>query len=454
MTIDRNKLHELTKVQLIDIMVGQVETINTLEARLAAFEKDSTTSSKPPSSDFSTVRTHSLREKSGKPSGGQEGHTGTTRLQVANPDVVIPLRPKRCARCGKSLEGIIGALKSKRQVADIPPINVIVREYRQEALQCSGCGAVSTGDYPDHIKAPFQIGENLKATVAYLNVAHHVPFERCTEILNDLLSVRISGGTVDTILTDASTLALPLYRAILDDIKAGRWTGGDETGTKVNGESYWQWVWQNERGSYYVIEPGRGYSVVEKHFGEDYRGTLVHDCWSAQNNTRAAAHQHCHPHYLRDLQFCIESERSRWAYEAQQFLLASERARDTIWQEGFSETIRAAIIQRYEERLIELTEQVTPGSVSRRIQKRMRIHKEKLLYFMRSPDIPFHNNSSERAIRNAKIHKKISGGFRSERGAQRHAVLLTLVETCKKRQMNILESLRLLFQGKLSFQGT
>ena len=73
---------------------------------------------------------------------------------------------------------------------------------------------------------------------------------------------------------------------------------------------------------------------------------------------------------------------------------------------------------------------------------------------MGDPDIPFDNNSSERAIRNAKLHKKISGGFRSDHGAERHVVLLSVIETCKKRKMDILASLKLMLQGKLSFQGT
>ncbi|MBI3293225.1 MAG: IS66 family transposase [Deltaproteobacteria bacterium] len=446
-------LEQFTKAQLVAIIIEQTEIIGQLEVRIAALEKNSGNSSKPPSTDLSPHHTHSLRERSGKPSGGQYGHPGVTRTQVANPDRVVLCRPTQCEKCGENLDGETGLIRRKRQEADIPPIAIEVTEYQQEMVSCRRCGHTTTGAFPTSITAPFQIGDNLKATIIYLNVAHHIPFERCTALLDDLLSVRIGEGSVDTALTDGSEHAQTLYRDILESIKQGAWVGGDETGTHVNGEKSWQWVWQNERGSYYAIEPCRGYRVVKEHFGEDYRGTLVSDCWSAQNNTKAGAHQHCHPHYLRDLQFSIETERSAWAYAAFRFLIASERARAAIWADGFDTTLRGKIVARYERELETLIGRPATGNVAQRIQKRMRKHQEKILYFMHDSDTPFHNNSSERAIRNAKLHKKISGGFRSEHGARRHAILLSVIETCKKRKMDILVSLRLLFQGKLSFQG-
>ncbi|MEK6837273.1 MAG: transposase, partial [Nanoarchaeota archaeon] len=243
-------------------------------------------------------------------------------------------RPDHCTNCGNNLIGSKGTIAAKRQEVDIPPLQAIVTEYQQENVICDTCGSENKGVFPDYITAPFQIGQNLKAMLVYLNVAHHLPFERCTQVLKDLLSVRLSEGALDNALTHAHEKATVLYSEIMEEIKKEQWVGSDETGTKINGTTVWEWVWQSVRESYYAIERGRGYAVVEKHFGEDYTGILVHDGWSAQNNTNAKAHQHCHPHYLRALQFCVDVERSRWAYETMQFLYASERARDVIWTLG------------------------------------------------------------------------------------------------------------------------
>ena len=60
---------------------------------------------------------------------------------------------------------------------------------------------------------------------------------------------------------------------------------------------------------------------------------MLHDCFSAQNNTVANDHQLCHPHLLRDLIFCLELENSSWAFNMIHLLLKSEKAREVIWKD-------------------------------------------------------------------------------------------------------------------------
>lgn len=453
MPLDRRQFHEFTKEQLIDTICDQAIQIETLKSEIAALKKDSSTSSKPPSTDRKPNRTQSLRQPSGKPNGGQPGHQGATRLQVENPDMTIPCRPHHCARCGAGLAGVPGTPAGTRQEADIPPIQITVTAYRREEVVCPCCGERNRGSFPEGVNAPFQIGLNLKSLVVYLNIAHHIPFERLTDILSDLLAIRISQGTIDNTLNDAERAGAALAAEILSQIKREAWVGSDETGTRVMGDNWWQWTWQNLAGAYYAIEPSRGSDVVEAHFGSDYRGKLLHDCWAAQNNTPARAHQLCHPHLLRDLQFCREAERSRWANTMAHFLLETEQARDAVWREGYDPRQRERAIRSYHRRFQRLIRGQVKGKETRTLLKRFQKHADKILTFLSDPDLPFHNNSSEQAIRNAKLHKKVSGGFRSERGARRHAVLLSIVETCKKRKMDILASLKLMLQGRLSFQA-
>jgi len=447
-----SQLQELTKEQLVELVLVLYQTIQTLETRIAAFEKNSSNSSKPPSSDFLPKRNQSIRQPSGKPSGGQTGHSGTTHMQVKHPDTIIPCTPSLCEQCGTDLSNVSGNLTGIRQEADIPPIAVTVTEYQQEEIVCPCCQHRNKGSFPEGIKGSFQIGGNLKSLVVYLNIAHHIPFERLTRILSDMLSVRLSEGTVDNVLDEAGVTGTPLSLDILDEIKQQSWTGSDETGVRVEAKTWWQWTWQNLTGTYYTIEPSRGYDVVKAHFGENYEGDLVHDCWSVQNNTRAKRHQLCHPHLLRDLQFCVDAEGSRWAQKMVKFLLETEQIRDTLWSEGYDPNAREHAVQSYHLRLNRLIKRRIKGTESNKLQNRFRKHRNKILTFLSDPNLPFHNNSSEQAIRNAKLHKKISGGFRSERGARRHAVLLSIIETCKKRKMDILQSLKSLFQGTLSFQ--
>ena len=444
------------QIEKLEILIANFQTeIQILRNEIQVLKKDSSNSSKPPSSDINhnPQKNQSLRQSTGKKSGGQKGHAGITRKQTTSPDKTVLCKPDKCSECGKDLTNQTGKLIASRQEIDIPQIKPVTVEYQQEEIICS-CGCRNKGSFPCHINSPFQIGQNLRSFIVYLNTAHHIPFNRLTQIVDDILNIKISEGSIDNILDNFHQQGIQIRDLILQDIKKQKWTGSDETGTRVENKTWWQWVWQNKIGSFYAIEPSRGYEVVKKHFGEDYTGALIHDCWSAQNNTVAGGHQLCHPHLLRDLIFCMEIEKSKWAYEMKRFLLSSEKARDIVWRDGFNPALRQRIILEYQGKLKWLIEQPITGKESRRLRKRFKKHSKKIFYFMNDPDIPYHNNSSERAIRNAKLHQKISGCFRSAKGAERRSVILSIIETCKKRKINVLNSLQKVFHGNFSFEGT
>ncbi len=263
----------------------------------------------------------SLRQKSDKKSGGQEGHKGINREQSNKPDKIVCCRPNKCANCGKDLSKQKGIIIAIKQEIDIPPIKSETTEYQQEEIKCV-CGHCNKGKFTEHINAPMQIGQNLKSFIVYLNASHYMPYKRLTQIMKDLLNISLSEGTIENTLDCFHQQGTSIYEQILLDVKKQKWTGSDETGIRVENSAWRQWAWQNKAGSFYAIEQSRGCAVVKKYFGEDYIGTLIHDCWSAQNNTAAKGHQLCHPHLLRDLIFCMEVEKSKWAYETKCLLLA------------------------------------------------------------------------------------------------------------------------------------
>ena len=149
----------------------------------------------------------------------------------------------------------------------------------------------------------------------------------------------------------------------------------------------------------------------------------------------------------------IKTYRFKWAYEWNTFLAASQKARNRIFLEGFSPEIRSAVIQEYHQKLRLFLVKNGTNNDTLRLQKRRIKHQRSILLFMSDPNIPFHNNSSERAIRMAKVKQKISGGFRSKRGAERHAVLLSIIETAKKQGLNILETIQGALNQLLVFEG-
>ena len=141
---------------------------------------------------------------------------------------------------------------------------------------------------------------------------HHIPYKRLSVLCGNLFNFEIGEETIENTLETGYQKGMPIVKKILKRIKTYPWIGTDETGVKINGKNWWQWVWQNTIGAYFVIAKGRGLGIVDKYFGHDYLGILVHDCLAAHNNTlTAGGHQLCLVHIFRDLIFDIEFEHQK-----------------------------------------------------------------------------------------------------------------------------------------------
>lgn len=153
------------------------ERLQVLESRL---NQNSRNSSKPPSTDyFSKVKPNpkSLRKKSGKKPGGQEGHSGTTLEMVDNPVQIIEHSLSYCKECGHILEDIEAEAYEKRQIFDIPPVNLTVTEHRSQIKTCTNCGRLNKADFPESVKYPVQYGPNISSSAIYFKNHHFIPYE-------------------------------------------------------------------------------------------------------------------------------------------------------------------------------------------------------------------------------------------------------------------------------------
>src|SRR5512134_2699 len=155
-----------------------VERIQKLEDQLA---KNSRNSGKPPSSDGydqPMPRPKSLRKRSRRKSGGQRGHPGETLKSVAKPDFIKVHRVHECQHCGQSLERRKAMGHEKRQVFDLPKVQMKVTEHRAEIKTCSRCGKESRAAFPQEVSKAMQYGTEIKAQIVYLNTEQHLPLER------------------------------------------------------------------------------------------------------------------------------------------------------------------------------------------------------------------------------------------------------------------------------------
>jgi transposase len=146
---------------------GQLaERIQKLEDQIA---KNNINSGKPPSSDGLRKKPKSLRHKSGKKSGGQPGHAGSTPKLVDQPDRIEIHRVKRCPHCHTNLKAVEASRYEKRQVFEVPPTRVEVTEHRAEIKDCPLCHHTTTSEFSEQVSQPVQYGDRLKAQMVYFN---------------------------------------------------------------------------------------------------------------------------------------------------------------------------------------------------------------------------------------------------------------------------------------------
>ncbi len=415
------------------------------EIRLLRNGKNSGTSHTPPSHQIGRSNTKSLREKTDRKTGGQQGHEGTTLRIKEVPDETINYTPQYCNGCGEDLQHIASTLKESRQEVVIPPIQACYVEHRSHSKVCTGCGKLCTAALPGHLTAPIQYGGSVAAMVSYLSVYQYVPYYRMTVLLKDLFGLPISQGSIDNLLERTTKKALPIYNTIQQKIQQSQVVGSDETGASFGGKKGWFHAWQTTVLTFIAASLNRGYKTIEQYFSDGFPLSIyVSDCWAAQLKVAAFLHQLCTAHLLRELRNFEDALDCKWSMAMKQLLHDAIALKKQLTSQDYLQS--PAAVNQIEERLTQLL-QADHSTSHKKVQafsKRLIKNKDSILTFLHHPEVPPDNNGSEQAIRNVKVKAKISGQFRSERGATRFAILRSVIDTTIKNTQNVFEALTLL----------
>jgi transposase len=462
--MDRDGLARLSREELLELLVRQVEVIGqqqeelaereaaierrdekirALEEELAQFRRPMKTaenSSVPPSRGQKANRVAGRRRKPGP----KRGHVGVSRVR-SEPDVVVECRPSACAGCGEPLPQTGGRRVGRSQVIELPPFEPVVIEAWQYAVTCARCGVRTAGAYPSGLEPRRTFGPGVEALLSYLHERHHVSYERLVELGRDVFGLAISQGGVENALRRLVERARPTYAAIRETVRGSPVINSDETGARVDGQAHHQWVFQTPEASYHVIAPSRGGEVIAAFLDGVEPEVWGSDLYAPQVLTPASAHQICHSHQARDLTFAAEADplpERLWAVELRHVFgrairLYHERAQVT------PQTLarRRTRIERATDRLV-FDRYVAPKTEAARLQQRYRTHRDSLYVFLYRDDVEPTNNSSERDLRPSVIHRKVIGGFRSAWGAEASAIRTSILATARKQGQNLLDSLR------------
>jgi len=419
-----------------------------LKARIKELEvkKNSTNSHLPPSMDLMPPpqRNQSLREKSGRLIGGQKGHEGNTLKMRAEVDEVEVLRKANCDKCGLSLETTEGEVVARRQVLDLPKIELFCKEYQQEKLVCS-CGHCNVEGFPIGVESHIQYGANITSFVVYQNVYQYMPYQRLQKFFTHVCGFSLTPGYFENMLKRMADKAAPTYELLRQMVENAPQLGSDETGGgSVKGNKLWFWVWQNAMVTYISASFSRGKDVIDQHFSKGFLNAIINsDRWSAQVSTIAKGHQLCLAHLLRDLAYLIQLESLPWAEDFKKLLLDAIDLKQKRQSYDSTDSEVIEIEERLSKLLLENQEWEHLPSKTKTFIKSMRKHEKKLLIFLYDPLVPFDNNGSERAVRNIKVKLKVSGCFKSK--YQDFAILRSLVDTTIKNNGDVFNVLNQLF---------
>ncbi len=435
--------------------------VKELEDRLATTSRNS---SKPPASDGFAKQTRSLRQPSGKPSGGQPGHPGTTLKQVAVPDQIITHAPEQCAVCGTALREGEGRLDpERRQVFELPVLKLVVTEHRVVIKECQACGQQNVGTFPEGVPYGASYGAGVKRVLVSLNQEPLVPSERSCQIFADWFGQPVAEGTLGAAGNFCAAALVETAECIKQGLLNSAVANCDETGMYVEDKRGWLHSASTPQLTHYADHAKRGAQAPgEIGILPNCTGRAIHDAFRPYGHYDCA-HGLCNAPHVRELLFAHEQMRRAWAGEMKQVLLEIKQAVDTAkaqqqtalaseqithYAQRYA-AIRQAGVEEEKKDVPPATGQRGPKkqSKSKNLLDRLGKHQEETLAFMKDFAVPFDNNLAERDLRMMKVKQKVSGCFRTSAGAQAFCRIRSYIATMKKQGHSVIAALKSVFSG-------
>jgi transposase len=450
---------------LLELTSGYDGQIARLEERIRRLEeqarRDSRTSSKPPSTDPPKTRQQRRAEARAKAkelfgregerkAGGQPGHRGAGReLEPEDQvDEIVDHYPDVCGGCGREFaedERRPGRRFGRHQVADLPPISVIVLEHRTHRLRCPACRAKTTAELPAGIgSSPF--GPSLQAAVVTLTARNRISRRDMSELARDLFGVSLSPGAVDAICQRTSQALAGPHLQLQDWVLDQDSLHVDETGWRTAGEGRALWT---------LTSPGAATFQIAAHCNREqfdaligaYPGIVISDRWPGYEHLDPCQRQVCWSHLQRDFRRHSEGLGEQKTFGEQGLELsgrvfAAWRAYQHTHHDRQRLQTELDAIQSQLRPLIEHAARTSPRTRHhRRFANNLLKVWPALWTFATIAGVEPTNNPAERALRGPVIHRKLSQGTRSPDGERFAERVLSAAATCRLQGRSLFEYL-------------
>ncbi|SIM83957.1 IS66 family transposase [Cuniculiplasma divulgatum] len=359
--------------------------------------------------------------------GSQEGHPGHFRIRKKPTESIrIHLDLKECPECHSPLRR---KGSRSRIIEDIPVIKPDIIEYSMDRLYCTKCHRVYEPEIPDAFPNA-TLSLRAMITVAYFRIGMRISIENVSRMMKEVFGIHVSEGEIQNILSQLSNALGDEYTRLLDSIRESSYRHMDSTSWRIDGDNYNLWTFLTETEAIFHISRGNGHDVPMEVLGE-HNGTDVHDRHSAFETLAKETgnnQQYCWSHIICD------------AKELEQFYgeegSGIKRSIQSVYDEakGFHGHGTMDDVENLYHRLVFLLDTDYENARSRKFVKNLLKRKKEWLFrFVIDPDVEATNNRAERALRPSVIYRKISGGSRSDRGADIYTKIFSVYYTSKLR---------------------
>ena len=439
-------LNQMSREELLEVVLKLMERIEELEGKVT---KDSTNSSKPPSSDLikkSEKKKETPTEGKRRP-GGQKNHPGKTRKGFGRVDRMEIVELEQCPRCGASSQDT-KILKTETQtIAELVARPIEVVEYQRQRCECRKCGHVSAAEWPESVIGKQDLGANLQSYLGWLGNYGNLPYEKQQEMLWEMGRIEIGLGTiVKTNERLGEALALPYE-------EAREWIETespplhiDETPWTVKGVKEWLWVFVTEKLCLFRAADTRSRAEVQNQIGQQYDGVIISDDYSVYNGYDCRHQQKCLAHLRRHFKALMQQSGLHNHQIGATFkgLIDEAFERHALFRHDSDHAAWSAWVVTFRSRCLIALDYWRPlaGATAARLLDNLRSRADQWWFFLDNPHIPPDNNLAERAIRLAVTKRKVSGGSRSLDALALTARCLSAVQSCRFQGRSVLTFFR------------
>lgn len=411
-----------------------LKRVAALEAELARLRKNSSNSSKPPSSDI--VKPPGPSRPPGKhPPGGQSGHPRHERTLVPQErvDRVVPCRLTSCPKCHGRVQPTQKPARTFQQVRLVEK-PFVVTEYRGEAYWCPNCQELHYGPLPPGVEEAGFFDARVTALTAWLKSRIHGSYSLIQEFFRDVGDLEISRGFLAKVVQKASAALADPYAELEAAVRHEDQLNVDETGHPENKKLLWTWVFRARLFTLFRIDPSRGSEVLLQVLGAEFEGVLGCDYFSAYRKFMGDTDvlvQFCLAHLIRDVKYLLSlpdpvtRNYGDRLLDALREMFRIIHRRDELTPDRFQYKLKRAA-----DEVVKIGRRAPQRTEAQNLAERFRKHGEAYFRFITTPGIEPTNNAAEQALRFVVIDRRTTQGTRGENGRRWCERIWTATATC------------------------